>query len=116
MNFSLPKTLKIQTWIWYQGPGTYGIFDVRSKAGSGASVSKSFLNKQLNATIAIYDIFNSSGMRADVHFQGQDVYINMRPETPRVVLRLRYTFGNSKAARKAEGKTGADDLQNRTGK
>lgn len=116
MTFSLPRTLKIQAWIWYQGPGVYGIFETRSQAGSGASVSKSFMNKQLNATIAIYDIFNSSGMRANIHFQNQDVYLYSRPETPRIALRVRYSFGNLKATRKAEDKSGAEDLQNRTGK
>ncbi len=74
------------------------------------------MNKQLNATIAIYDIFNSSGMRANIHFQNQDVYLYSRPETPRIALRVRYSFGNLKATRKAEDKSGAEDLQNRTGK
>ncbi|CAN5917605.1 outer membrane beta-barrel family protein [soil metagenome] len=116
LTFSLPKTLKIQTWVWYQSPGVYGVFHMRSQGGSGASVSKSFLNKQLSMTLAIYDIFQTSGLRAYINYQNQDAYISFIPETPRVFLRARYTFGNTKATRKAQDKSGADDLQNRTGK
>lgn len=116
LSFSLPKTLKIQTWVWYQSPGVYGVFQMKSQGGSGASVSKSFYNKQLSLTLAIYDIFQTSGLRASVNYQNQDAYISFIPETPRVFLRARYTFGNTKATRKAEDKSGAEDLQNRTGK
>jgi hypothetical protein len=116
MTFSLPKTLKIQTWVWYQSPGMYGIFNTRSMGGSGASISKSFYNKQLSLTLAIYDAFRTNGMRAYINYQNQDAYIRMIPESPRVMLRVTYKFGNTKATRKAQDKSGADDLQNRTGK
>jgi hypothetical protein len=115
-TFSLPKNVKIQTWGWYQSAATEGIFTMKPKEGSGASVSKSFLNKQLSATIAIYDIFHTSGLKATVNYQNQDVFVYFIPETPRVAFRLRYTFGNTKAVRKAQDKSGADDLKDRTGK
>lgn len=115
-TFSLKHDLKIQVWYWYQGPGTYGIFNSKSKSGTGVSISKSFFNKQLSVTVVGSDIFHQNGMRAYINFQNQDVYLSFIPETPRVSLRLRYTFGNKKATRKAESKSGADDLKNRTGK
>ncbi len=115
-TFSLKQDFKIQSWFWYNTPGTYGIFHTRSMWGSGASISKSFYEKKLSATIAIYDIFNTSGMRASINYQTQDVYLEFIPETPRVQFRLRYAFGNTKATRKATDKSGADDLKNRTGK
>jgi hypothetical protein len=55
-------------------------------------------------------------MRASINYQNQDVYLEFIPETPRIVFRVRYSFGNTKATRKAEDKSGADDLKNRTGK
>ncbi|CAN5385173.1 outer membrane beta-barrel family protein [soil metagenome] len=115
-SFSLKKNFKIQTWAWYQAPGTYGIFQTKSKFGSGISISKNFFEKSLMTSIAVYDIFNTSGMRASINYQNQDVYIEFRPETPRVQFRVSYSFGNKKAQRKAEEKSGAEDLQNRTGK
>ena len=115
-TFSLPKTWKIQTWVWYQSPNMYGIFKTKSMFGSGASVSKSFFNKQLSTTIAVYDAFHTTGMKANINYANQDVYLEFIPETPRVVLRARYTFGNSKANRKEQNKSGADELKNRTGK
>jgi hypothetical protein len=115
-TFSLKHDFKIQVWYWYQGPGTYGIFNSKSQSGTGASFSKSFYNKQLNVSLSGYDLFRQNGMRAYVNFQNQDVYISSTPESPRVFLRVRYSFGNKKATRKAESKSGADELKDRTGK
>jgi hypothetical protein len=116
LTFSLPKTLKIQTWVWYQSAGVYGVFNMRPQGGSGASVSKSFYNKNLTLSLTVNDIFQTTGMRAYVNYQNQDAYLSFTPETPRVFFRVNYKFGNMKATRKAEDKSGADDLQNRTGK
>jgi hypothetical protein len=113
---SLPHTLKFQVWGWYQSPGTYGIFHAQAKEGCGASLSRSFLKKQLSVNIVANDIFHTTGMKATVNFQNQDVYVYFEPETPRLTLRLRYTFGNKKASRDEKTKSGADDLKNRTGK
>jgi hypothetical protein len=115
-SITLPHTLSIQMWGWYQSPGTYGIFETKSQWGSGASVSKSFYKKQLTTSIAIYDAFHTTGIRASISYQNQDAYVAFISETPRVVFRVRYTFGNSKANRKEQNKSGADDLKNRTGK
>ncbi|HET6992515.1 MAG TPA: outer membrane beta-barrel protein [Bacteroidia bacterium] len=116
ITLTLPHTLKFQVWAWYQSPGTYGIFHMLAKEGCGASISKTFLHKQLSVNLVANDIFHTTGMRSTINFQGQDVYLKFEPETPRVSLRVRYSFGNNKATRKAQDKSGADDLKNRTGK
>jgi hypothetical protein len=115
-TFTLPHSVKFQIWGWYQGPGTYGIFYSKSQGGVGTSISKTFFNKQLSVNLVGNDLFHQNGMRASINFQGQDVYLEFIPETPRVFLRVRYSFGNKKATRKAESKSGAEDLKNRTGK
>jgi len=115
-TFSLAKTLKIQMWGWYNSPGTYGIWKMKSKGGVGLGISESFFNKQLSVSLNAQDIFRTSGMRATINFQNQDVYMQFTPEAPRINLRLRYTFGNNKATRKAQDKSSADELQKRTGK
>jgi hypothetical protein len=115
-TFTLPKSLKMQLWGWYQGPGTYGIFHSKSKGGVGCSISKSFFNNQLSVNLIGNDLFRQNGMRATINFQGQDVYLSFMPESPRVTLRVRYSFGNKKATRKTDGKSGADELKDRTGK
>ncbi len=115
-TFTLPHDLKIQAWGWYNSPGTYGIWKMKSKGGVGCGISKSFFNKQLSASLNVQDIFRTNGMRATINFQNQDVYMEFIPESPRVNLRLRYSFGNNKAVRKAKDKSGADELKDRTGK
>jgi hypothetical protein len=116
ITLSLPHSLKFQAWGWYQSPGTYGIFHMLAKEGCGASISESFLHKQLSVNLVANDIFHTTGMRATINFQGQDVYLKFEPETPRVFVRVRYTFGNKKASREEKTKSGAEDLKNRTGK
>ncbi|MCX6311053.1 MAG: TonB-dependent receptor [Bacteroidetes bacterium] len=115
-TFTLPKSLKLQMWAWYQSPGTYGIFHMQAKGGSGASISESFFNKQLSVNFVVNDIFNTTGTHISVNYQNQDLHLYTRPETPRFYVRLRYTFGNKKATRDEKTKSGADDLKNRTGK
>ncbi|HTL83337.1 MAG TPA: TonB-dependent receptor [Bacteroidia bacterium] len=112
----LPHEWKIQTWGWYQSPGTYAMFHTKSKAGVGCGLSKNCLNKQLQLSLNVQDIFSTNGMRATINYQNQDVYLEFIPESPRVFIRARYTFGNSKATRKAQTISGADDLKGRTGK
>ncbi|MBI3509362.1 MAG: TonB-dependent receptor [Bacteroidetes bacterium] len=115
LTVSLPGNLKFQAWGWYNAPATYGIFHMKERWGTGAGISGTFCNKQLNVLLNVSDIFRSNGMRATINFQNQDMSLRFVPESPRVYLRVRYSFGNSKATRKAETKTGADELKDRTG-
>jgi iron complex outermembrane recepter protein len=116
MTFMLPKDFKVQAWGWYNSPAVYGIFYTKPQGGVGFGISKTFFNRQLTINASAMDVFHTSGMRANINFQNQDMYVEFIPETPRVYVRVRYSFGNRKATRKAETKSGADELKNRTGK
>ncbi|HEU4718929.1 MAG TPA: TonB-dependent receptor [Bacteroidia bacterium] len=116
LTFRLPQEWKLQLWGWYNSPGTYGIFRMKARGGVGGGISKTMLNRQLQFNLTVQDLFRTTGMHATINFQNQDAYVEFRPDSPRVYLRVRYSFGNSKATRKAQSKTGADDLKDRTGK
>jgi outer membrane receptor protein involved in Fe transport len=114
-SISLPKTWKIQGWGWYRSSMLYGIFNLGSMAGVGCGISKSFMNEQLQLSATVTDIFHTNGTRVKINFQNQDVRLVNDPESRRVYLRARYSFGNKKAARKENSKSGAEELINRTG-
>lgn len=116
LTFSLKKAWKIQVWSWYQSPLTYGIFELKSTSGTGCSVSKSLLDNKLNINLSAMDIFRKNGNRVNVDFQNQHLYLQEIPESPRFSLSVRYNFGNTKAARRSQFESGADDLKDRTGK
>lgn len=115
LTFMLKGGWKAQAWGWYRSPATYGIFRSKSMGGVGASLSKNFLENKLQLSLTVTDIFRTNGMRASINFQNQDVYMEWTPDSRRVYLRVRYSFGNTKAARRDAAKSGADELKQRTG-
>jgi hypothetical protein len=63
----------------------------------------------------VNDIFHTQVLNINVNFDGQDLRVNHVPDSRTVTARVRYNFGNAKAARKSEFKSGADDLKERAG-
>lgn len=116
VTFTLKHDWKIQAWSWYQSGFTYGIFKIKSQSGTGCSFSKGMLNNKLQLSLSFYDIFRKNGNRVTVNFQNQNVKLRTVPESPQLNFMLRYNFGNSKAAKKSQFQSGADDLKDRTGK
>lgn len=116
LTFTLKHDWKIQAWSWYQSGFTYGIFNIKSKSGTGCSVSKGLLNNKLQLSLSFFDIFRQNGTRVTVNFQNQNVNLKSVPESPQLFFMARYNFGNSKAAKKSDFESGANDLKDRTGK
>lgn len=114
-TFLLKKGFKIQLSAWYQGTTYYGIFVFHPRGSVDASVSKSFFNNTLQCSINFRDIFHTQVMNLHVDFNEQDIRVHHIPDSQTVTARVRYNFGNAKAARKPEFKSGADDLKNRAG-
>jgi hypothetical protein len=79
-------------------------------------LSKNFLKNKLRLTINASDAFYNNTQHVNVDFENQHLYARHAFDSRVVYVRLRYNFGNSKAARKSEFKNAADDLQKRAGK
>lgn len=116
VTVTLKKDWKIMAWSWYQSPMTYGIFNIKSQAGTGFGFSKTFFDNKLQLNLSFMDIFRKNGNRVWVDFQNQNFSLREIPESPQFFFMARYSFGNSKAAKKSQFESGADDLKNRTGK
>lgn len=116
ITFSLKNNWKIFTWGWYQSALTYGIFKIKPVGGTGFGFSKGLLNNKMQLNLSFMDILQTNGTRVTVDFQNQHVSLRSIPESPQLFFMVRYNFGNTKAAKKAEFENGADDLKNRTQK
>lgn len=114
-TFLLKGGYKLQLSGWYQGRNVYGIFVFHPMGGVDAALTKSFFNNTLQCSINFRDIFHTNTFDLHVDFNDQDIRVHHIPDSQTVTARVRYNFGNSKAARKSEFKSGADDLKDRAG-
>jgi hypothetical protein len=114
-TFLLKGDYKLQVSGWYQGRNVYGIFVFHPMGGVDASISKSFFHNNLQCSINFRDIFHTNTVNLHVDFNDQAIRVHHIPDSQTVTARVRYNFGNSKAARKSQFQSGADDLKNRAG-
>lgn len=114
-TFLIKGGYKLQLSGWYQGRNVYGIFVFHPMGGVDASISKSFFSNTLQCSINAHDIFHTNTFDLHVDFADQDIRVHHIPDSQTVTARVRYNFGNSKAARKSQFKSGADELKDRAG-
>lgn len=114
-TFVLAKDWKIQVSGWYQSAMYYGFFYFKPMGGVDLAISKNFFKNKLQCSLNATDIFHTQRLGIISKFDTQDILVNHIPDSRSVVLRLRYSFGNAKAARKTQFKSSADDLKNRAG-
>lgn len=114
-TFLLNKGWKVQLSGWYQGPMYYGIFLFHPMGGVDLAVSKNFFDNKLQCSLTGADLFHTQLMNIDVNYDQQDIHVHHISDTQTLTLRLRYNFGNAKAARKSQFKSGADELKQRAG-
>jgi iron complex outermembrane recepter protein len=114
-TFLLKDGWKIQVSGFYRSKMYYGMFLFQPMGGVDMAVSKNFLANKLQCSVGFRDIFHTQILNLDVNFDQQDIHVHHISDSQVVTVRMRYNFGNAKAARKSEFKNGADDLQERAG-
>lgn len=114
-TFLVKGGYKIQLSGWYQSKQVYGIFVFHPMGGVDAAISKNFFDNNLQCSINFRDIFHTNAFDLHVEYNDQDIRVHHIPDSQTITARVRYNFGNTKAARKSEFKSGADDLKNRAG-
>jgi hypothetical protein len=111
-TFELPGEISTEISGWYNSGGQEGIINTDWLYGMGLSFSKKFLNKKLNVSLGIEDIFNK-------FWTGNINYANMnasiRNTWPKNVanLRVSYKFGNQYIKNKKKSRSSANDEMNR---
>jgi iron complex outermembrane receptor protein len=115
-TFLIKGGWKFEASAWYQSSLVYTIFVIQPSGDVTFGLSKNFLKNKLRLTINASDAFYNNTQHVNVDFENQHLYARHAFDSRVVYVRLRYNFGNSKAARKSEFKNAADDLQKRAGK
>lgn len=114
-TFLLAKGWKFQVSGWYQSQMYYGIFIFEPMGAVDAGLSKNFLDNNLQCSLNASDIFHTRILNISVNYNQQDIHVHHIPDSQVVTFRLRYNFGNAKAARKSQFESGADELKKRAG-
>lgn len=114
-TFLLAKGWKFQVSGWYQSQMYYGIFIFEPMGAVDAGLSKNFFDNKLQCSLNASDIFHTRILNISVNYDQQDIHVHHIPDSQVVTLRLRYNFGNAKAARKSQFESGADELKQRAG-
>jgi hypothetical protein len=114
-TFLLAGGWKLQVSGWYQTKRYYGVMLFAPNGSADAGISRSFFNNNLQFSLTASDIFHTQLMKNTISMSNSSMSITHTPDTRSVSVRLRYNFGNTKAARKPRFKSGADELKQRAG-
>lgn len=111
-EFYLPKDFKIAIWAgrgseFQHGPQTY-----HARSAVHISVDKAFLNKKLNVTLALQDVFYKDYFSYTTTYTNQSFYWKDRMDTRRFRIRISYRFGKMQIQQRLQ----ADGDKANTGK
>lgn len=105
-TFKLNTGTRIQLMAFYMGPSVTAQGERESFFMTSAAVKQSFLNRKLNVTLSVRDLFGS--MEHEFTSEGPDFYIFNRftRESPVVNLSISYTLNNYKPKRRDRSSEG----------
>ncbi|MDR2222048.1 MAG: TonB-dependent receptor [Flavobacteriaceae bacterium] len=90
------KTFTAQVDYWIQPTLTSNIYEVYTSHGLGIGTKYSLLNKKLNLSLYVNDIFNTATQHVSTTTNGVYQNYKMNYDNRYVNFGLSYTFGNSK--------------------
>ncbi|PVY40930.1 outer membrane beta-barrel family protein [Pontibacter virosus] len=112
-SFSLPRDLKLETGFNYTGPFNYGLAELVGNHYTRIALKGNLLNKQLQYTLAVLDVFRGSvngGVVNSSNIQTRSVSYD---DARRVQLGVVYRFGKQTVKSAATKKLGNEDVVNR---
>ncbi|MFC4634976.1 TonB-dependent receptor domain-containing protein [Dokdonia ponticola] len=96
-TFSLGGTTKLQVDYMYSSSYERGLYEFGYMSGLNIGLSKSFLNKDLQVTLLVNDVFNSAFLRDFTsNVNGVTQVYNENNSSRFLRLSLSYSFGNNK--------------------
>ena len=100
VQYSLPKNFKLEISSIYQSPFRDAIQLYTPVSSVNIVINKSFLNKKLDITLGVMDIFYSENVFMSSRLPDQYYYSAQRGDTRRVRLTLNYKFGKMNVEQK----------------
>ena len=112
-SFTIDKTFTAQLSAQYQSPLQYGIFKIGSQLVWNAGLKKSFMNKKLNLSVNMNDIFNTRKQNISTTYQNMDLRFTEKSESQIGRISLSYRFGKNEVKAERRRSTGLEDETNR---
>lgn len=95
--FLLPKNYKVEVSAFYWGPWLGGVNRYRSRWGLNMAFKKSFMDNNLNVSLAVNDVFFTETFRSYTDFENQKWERYDSYDRRRVIVGVSYNFGKIKA-------------------
>lgn len=112
-SFSLPRDLKLETGFNYTGPFNYGLAEVVRSHYTRVALKGSMLNKQLQYTVAVLDLFRGNVEGGVVRSSNVLTQVVSYRDARRVQLGVIYKFGKQTVKSAVSKKLGNEDVVNR---
>ena len=112
-SFTIDKTFTAQLSAQYQSPLQYGIFKIGSQLVWNAGLKKSFMNKKMNLSVNMNDIFNTRKQNISTTYQNMDLRFTEKSESQIGRISLSYRFGKNEVKAARRRSTGLEDETNR---
>ncbi|MCP2045918.1 outer membrane beta-barrel protein [Pontibacter sp. HSC-36F09] len=112
-SFSLPHDLKLETGFNYTGPFNYGLAELVGNHYTRIALKGNLLNKQLQYTLAVLDVFRGSVSGGVVNSSNIQTRSVSYDDARRVQLGVVYRFGKQTVKSAASKKLGNEDVVNR---
>ncbi|MGZ4056940.1 MAG: outer membrane beta-barrel protein, partial [Bacteroidia bacterium] len=95
-TFSASQNTKVEIIAFYNSPMNTGFVQVKSRWMLSFAIKKTFLNKKLDCSIGVNDLFNTGYFRTGVNFDNQNWNFKVNQDSRRLVVSINYNFGKIK--------------------
>ncbi|HET8859303.1 outer membrane beta-barrel protein [Marivirga sp.] len=113
-TFILPNEFKLELNADYRSNTVWGVYRIGAQWGIDFAVNKSFLNKKLDASLNITDIFRTRKFVGNSNFNGNINEISQYFGQQSIGFSLRYRFSKGEEFKAKQRNTNLDEL-NRAG-
>lgn len=112
-TFTLPRDLSLQVYYNYDGPSVYGLMKFGAMNYSRVSLKGNLLDKRVQYTLGVADIFRGTVYRADINSLNILTSYAGYEDTRRVDFGLVYNFGKRTVKSAPTKDLGNEDVLNR---
>lgn len=100
VSISEKPNLKVNISCFYQSGAIQGIYDLNASFKMDASLQWTFANNRAQVSVKGYDLFDTSAINPEIHFDNQSVKNRFTHQTRGFGLSFSYKFGNYKEKNK----------------
>ncbi|QNF35531.1 TonB-dependent receptor [Adhaeribacter swui] len=114
-NILLPQNIRLEVNLDYQGPRVYAAYKIKQNWAMDAGLKRSFLNKQLEVSANVTDIFRTRRFAGTANVNNNVNQINQYFAQQSVRLNLRYNFNKGEKFEAKKRNTNLEELNRADG-